>query len=92
MVQTIVEKHILVGLNYYDQIGNLKSRKQKHGKIVSADENKITFWDDGTNEEFSIPADYEGLEASKKTTEYYLKSNKKLISNVDLIIAFRIQE
>jgi len=87
---SIIGRHILVGLTYLDEDENIKERVQLHGSISSISNNTITLDRADGKGIFSIPFDGE-LETADPETTYTLESTGEVVKKVDLIVSWTIR-
>jgi hypothetical protein len=89
--KAIINKHVVIGLTYYDHEGTFLEQKQMHGKVISVDKNCIMVELDGlrAGETFCLPRD---LRAFRKASPgiYRLKSTGEEVVNPDYTTAWNI--
>jgi hypothetical protein len=84
----VVGKRVLIGLTYVDADGDVVGRAQKHGVVVSADDQvvRVRLAD---SEEFTLPPDLEAFEVAAEG-EYHLKETGEVIVDPDFITTWTI--
>jgi len=87
--ETIVGKHILVGLAYMDRAGEVKQKVQTHGTITRVEEGVLYLERADGGGEFSIPCEGE-LEVADPGATYTLESTGEKISGIDFTSAWEI--
>lgn len=85
----LVGKHTLVGLTYVDADGTVRRQVQIHGRIVAADETKVTMRLHGSDEEFTLPPILAAFKPAQPG-EYRLRSTGEVVVDPDLLGSFRI--
>jgi hypothetical protein len=89
---SLVGKHVLIGLSYYDHKENLLERKQIHGKIISADERRgiaVELEGEHQGEQFWLPPDLRPFQEARPG-EYRLHSTGEVLANPDLVCVWSI--
>ena len=83
--QSIIGKHILVGITYLDKEGNITKQVQFDGTVIAANQNEsIIIKKTESNEDFELPPDLSFLRVAAPG-EYRLKSIEKTVINPDLL-------
>jgi hypothetical protein len=89
---SLIGKHVLVGLTYLDHAGNLASQIQLHGLITSVGDSTIRFEradDAGDAGEFAIPHDG-SLTPADREAVYTLRSTGETVTGVDFVASWTI--
>ena len=80
----LLGKRVLIGITYVDDDDVVIEQKQKHGLIVSADEEAVYVRLDGTLEPFWLPPDLDSFQEAE-AGEYRLRSTGEVVVNPDLL-------
>jgi hypothetical protein len=86
----IVGKRVLVGMTYVDNNGDLIEQKQRHGVIVSADEEGVYVRPPDTEEQFWLPPHLESFQDAEDG-DYRLRETGEIVSDPDLLATFTIR-
>ena len=87
----IVGKHVLIGLTYVDERGDVTRQEQRHGLIVRADDEGVTVQLAGrTGDEMRLPPAREAFEPAAEG-EYRLRQTGEVVVNPDLIATWTIE-
>ncbi len=87
--ESLIGKHVLIGITYLDHDGHILEQTQMHGDIVGMTDEVITVKLAGSGEEFTLPPD---VEAFQKAPEgmYRLRSSGEQIVNPDLLTSWTV--
>jgi hypothetical protein len=85
----LVGKHVLVGLTYLDNDGSLIEQKQRHGVIVSADDEGVCVRVAESEEELWLPPDLESFQEADEG-DYRLRETGEVVSDPDLLVSYTI--
>jgi hypothetical protein len=86
----VVGKHILIGLTYVDEHGDVTRQEQKHGLIVRADDEGVIVQIAGrTRDEMWLPPAREAFEPAAEG-EYRLRGTGEVVVDPDLIATWTI--
>jgi hypothetical protein len=87
--ESLIGKHVLIGITYLDPDGHILEQTQLHGDIVGITDEVITVKLAGSGEEFTLPPD---VEAFQKAPEgmYRLRSSGEQIVNPDLLTSWTV--
>ena len=86
---SIVGKHLLVGLTYLDNNGQVKKQLQLHGTILEISETTVIFERADGGGTFSIPFDGE-FESANPEDLYTLSSTGEEVRGVELLSSWTI--
>ncbi|HEX8605634.1 MAG TPA: hypothetical protein VF774_23535 [Pseudoduganella sp.] len=86
---TILGKHILIGLTYLDRHGDIARQVQLHGTISRIAEHTLYFDRADGAGEFSIPFDGE-LDSADPEDTYTLRSSGEAVTGVHFIASWTV--
>jgi hypothetical protein len=85
----IIGKHVLVGMTYVDGDGTLIEQRQKHGVVVSADDEAVYIRLAGSGEEFWLPPDLASFQEAEEG-EYRLRETGEVVVDPDFVASWTI--
>ncbi len=83
-----VGKHILVGLTYVDDAGEITEQRQLHGEITRVTEVYLFFERADGEGEFKIPMNPDALEPGEG--EYTLHSTGEVVKDPDFVSVWKL--
>jgi hypothetical protein len=86
---SLIGKHILVGLTYLDHAGNVARQIQLHGFITYVSDSTIRFERADGDGEFAIPRDG-SLSPADREAVYSLRSTGESVTEVDFVDSWTI--
>jgi len=92
LAESMIGKHVLIGISYMDEHDNVTDLEQLHGIIRSAEESKginIELLGDRLGEKYSLPPDL-GVFRDANPGEYRLKSTGEVVVNPDLLCTWQV--
>jgi hypothetical protein len=89
--RSLIGKHVIIGLTYYDHNETLLEQVQLHGDIVRFDEEGAVINLSGTGEEFTLPPDPSAF-VEAAPGEYRLRSTGERVVNPDLTTSWTIEK
>jgi hypothetical protein len=88
--EEIIGKHVLVGMTYVDNNGDPIEQKQRHGVIVSADEDGVYVCPPDSEEPFWLSPHLESFQEAEGG-DYRLRETGEIVSDPDLLATYTIQ-
>lgn len=88
--ESILGKHILIGLTYLDAYGKVDKQVQLHGTITAVAGETLYFDRADGEGEFSVPFDG-GLMTAEPDAIFTLKSTGEMVERVDFIASWTIR-
>jgi len=91
LASAFIGKHVLVGLTYVDDAGQVLELEEFHGRIarITPKEGVVLSLEDG-EDEYTLPPDLGSYRAAPPG-EYRLKSTGEVVSNPDLVCAWTVR-
>ena len=86
----IIGKYVIVGMTYLDGDDGLIEQKQKHGVIVSADEEGVSVKPPDSEETFWLPPHLASFQESEGG-EYRLRETGEVVTDPDLLATYTIR-
>jgi hypothetical protein len=84
LAQSLVGKHILVGVTYVDSLDNVIEKKQMHGRILRINSSEgVVIALASSGDEFKLPPDLGSVQVAPPG-EYRLRSTGEVVANPDL--------
>src|SRR5438093_13612744 len=89
--RSLIGKHVLIGLSYYDHDEVLLEQVQLHGHITAIDERQVTVELSGSGEECTLPPDLSAF-SEAPPGDYRLRSTGEVVTDPDLLTQWNIRK
>lgn len=86
----MIGKHVLIGLTYLDNNDEVIRKEQKHGLIVSADDEGVNVRLSKSREEIWLPPHREAYEEAAEG-EYRLRATGEVVVDPDLLCKWTVR-
>ena len=89
--KSMLNKHVLIGLTYYDHEGKFIEQKQIHGKIISVSQKGFSIKLEGlrSGETYNLPLDLRSFQKARPGT-YKLRSTGEEIVDPDYLASWNV--
>lgn len=88
---TLIGKHIIIGLTYVDYNDNIVNRVQLHGNISEINADGIFIKLNNSDKEFTLPPDISAIKIASRG-EYRSESTGEVVVNPDLMTSWTIYQ
>lgn len=91
LAESLLGKHVLVGITYVDQADHPTGTRQLHGHIVRIDPREgVVILVYGTSEEFALPPDFGAFQVASPG-EYRLRSTGEVVRDPDFTCTWTLK-